>query len=179
MKRLFVTVALAATILSSAFGSVYDTKRALEQKITTLVEILSARDTLFNDSIKTIDFYRFDINTHMKAISRTLSLTSDQASILFDVQDVVERELYSLSSIEDFSIREKRFGAIVQYWRRGAYIAFMTTDEVSEYEAHKYFRLYWAIVNATLHNRGFLNPAGEFTDGSCEFPKADSVKAIS
>jgi hypothetical protein len=82
-----------------------------------------------------------------------------QEEMIYELQDGIEKAFVHLNEMTDSVAKEQYLDNIMKHWRRNAYVSFTATERS---DAEKLFRRYWTCVNVTMHNKGYVDKAGNY-----------------
>lgn len=148
MKKVFLTIALALGITMTMSAN----------ETSMLTTALSRLDAM-TDSTMTLR-YNMELNDKMKPIRRSFLLDDKQSDMLFDFQKGVADGFAHLNEMNDSTEKVAYFDKLIKYWHNGAKLSFYASERT---DAPMMYHKYWNCVNATLHNKGYINEDGRFT----------------
>lgn len=112
-----------------------------------------------NAKSDSIHFYDMPLNKHIRMMKRCFLLDDVQEEMIYELQDSIEKSFAHLNEMTDSIAKEQYLDNIMKRWRRYAYISFFATERA---DAEKLFRRYWTCVNMTMHNKGYVDEAGNY-----------------
>ena len=115
-------------------------------------------DNVSNETNDAPLLYDMHINNHINGVKRSFYLDDIQEKLIYNVQQKVENVFNDLNEITDVDEKERRINNIMNYWKCAAHTSFYITERA---DAEKMFRRYWACVNITMKNKGYMNETGE------------------
>ena len=154
MKKIFITIMMLLSISISSNAN--DIKRTDIEVNNYLTTSFVAKSNAKSDSIR---FYDMPLNEHIRRMKRCFLLDDVQEEMIYELQEGVEKAFAHLNEMTDSIAKEQYLDNIMKHWRRNAYISFLSTERT---DAEKLFRRYWTCVNLTMHNRGYVDEAGNY-----------------
>ena len=154
MKKIFITIMMLLSISISSNAN--DIKRTDIEVDNYLTTGFVKKSNVQSDSIR---FYDMPLNEHFCGIKRCFLLDDVQEEMIFELQEGIEKAFAHLNEMTDSIAKEQYLDNIMKHWRRKAYISFFATERT---DAEKLFRRYWMCVNVTMHNKGYVDEAGNY-----------------
>jgi hypothetical protein len=154
MKKIFITIMMLLSISISSNAN--DIKRTDIEANNYLTTGFVKKSNVKSDSIH---FYDMPLNKHILEMKRCFLLDDVQEEMIYELQDSIEKAFSRLNEMTDSISKEQYLDNIMKHWRRNAYISFFATERT---DAKKLFRLYWACVNVTMYNKGYVDAAGNY-----------------
>jgi hypothetical protein len=154
MKKIFITIMMLLSIRISSNAN--DIKRTDIEVNNYLTTGFVKKSNVKSDSIH---FYDMPLNEHIRGMKRCFYLDEVQEEMIYELQDGIEKAFAHLNEMTDSVAKEQYLDNIMKHWRRNAYVSFTATDRS---DAEKLFRRYWTCVNVTMHNKGYVDKAGNY-----------------
>lgn len=106
-------------------------------------------------------FYDIRLNDSIEKMKDEYSviLDDEQEKMIVTLQSNVEKAFSKLNEMEDVPSKRNYMDNIIAYWRRGAKTAIYESGNDA---SRKSFRRYWAFVNVTMHEKGYVDVLGDY-----------------
>ena len=146
MRKIFFSIVVAMTMICSTTVNANVKKNVIGMQNLIEVSNKIARTEALNNC------YSLDLNSHFNELEKVMKLTDDERKYIFDINDVIKKEIERLNVINGIELRKKHMDNIIQYAHRMSYC--MLDDENC--------RIYRGLLNYTMIKRGFLLRDGRF-----------------